>query len=126
MLDINIKRIPFSASATARLASLRSKIVIKENNILCRIGFTLSLEEAGMPLQPDSLDGSTIDRFTLLGEYDKVFIALLITWMQQKELEITDDNLSEYFVRHMNRGVDIISTRVKSMSDFESLTPEGN
>lgn len=125
MPDLNIKRIPFSGSATARLANLRARIVIKENNILCRLGFCLSLEEPGAPLPPDNLTGSPIDRFTLLGEHDKIFIALLITWMQEKGYEdINDDSLSECFIHHMNRGAEIISTRVKSMSDFTLLVSE--
>lgn len=123
MLDLNIKRIPFSAGATARLANLRAKIVIKENNILCRMGFALSLEEPGTPMAPESLDGSPIDRYTLLGEHDKIFIALLITWMQERELEITDETLTQQFILHMNRGVELISTRIKSMADFQALIP---
>ena len=125
MPELTIKRVPFTSQATARLANLRSRIIIKENNILCRMGFCLSLEEHGTPMLPETLDGSPIDRFTLLGEHDKAFIALLMTWMHKNGYEnISSKDLTQCFIAHMNRGVEIISSRIKSMSDFAQLIPE--
>ena len=116
MYDLNMKRIPFSEEALSRLQNLRSRIIIKENNILCRIGFCLSLEEPGAPLYPEKLDGSPIDRYTLLGSHDKTFIALLVTWMNKNGFdEINSENLTQCFITHMDRGAQIISSRIKSM-----------
>lgn len=124
MYDLSMKRIPFSEESLSRLQSLRSRIIIKENNILCRIGFCLSLEEPGHPSYPEALDGGPIDRYTLLGAHEKTFIALLVTWMLKNGYEkITSENLTDCFIAHMDRGAQIISSRVKSMTDFAQLVP---
>ena len=124
MLDLNVKRIPFSTETLSRLQSLRARIIIKENNILCRIGFCLSLEEPGIPKQPEVLDGNPIDRYVLLGSHDKTFIALLLTWMHKNNYEeINSESLTKCFIAHMDRGAQIISSRVKSMTDFAQLVP---
>ena len=124
MYDLSKKRIPFSEESISRLQTLRSRIIIKENNILCRIGFCLSLEEPGHPTFPENLDGSPIDRYTLLGAHEKTFIALLVTWMQKNGYDnITSENLTECFIAHMDRGAQIVSSRIKSMTDFAQLVP---
>lgn len=124
MLELTTKRIPFSSEATNRLAQLRSKIVIKENNILCRMGFCLSLEESGIPLAPDNLNGSPIDRYVLLGEHDKTYLALLVAWMKKNGMEdFNAKEFTDWFIAHMNRGAELISARIKNMGDFVNLLP---
>ena len=125
MIELTTKRIPFSSEATARLASLRSKIVIKENNILCRIGFCMSLEESGIPLPPSNSEGNPIDRYVLLGEHDKAYIALLIAWMKKQKFEkYTAQEFTDFFIAHMNRGAELVSSRIKCMADFSKIVPE--
>ncbi len=125
MLELTTKRIPFSTEATARLSHLRSRIIIKENNILCRIGFCLSLEESGIPLKPENLNGNPIDRYVLLGEHDKTYLALLVAWMKKNNIEDYSAQIfTDYFIAHMNRGAELVASRIKSMSDFVNLLPK--
>jgi DNA sulfur modification protein DndE len=93
-------------------------------NILCRIGLCLSLNEPGEPISisESDLQGKLINRFTLLGEYDEVYIALIITWMQENKADsMTDQTLNNYFIAHIHRGVEILFARARSLVDFDGL-----
>jgi DNA sulfur modification protein DndE len=66
------------------------------------------------------------NRYTLLGEYDALFIALLRQRLYQDGFERPD--LGAYFRSHMNRGIVLLQQRVRSVADLASLvgsSPEG-
>ena len=69
MPELTLQRIPFTEEADSRLRLLKSRTGITPN-ILCRIGFCLSLEEPGIPslLPEDFKQGREINRYTLLGK----------------------------------------------------------
>jgi len=118
------QRVPFSKDADNRLRALKSRTGITPN-VLCRMGFCLSLEEPGVPIpvKETDLQGRVINRFTLLGEHDGAFIALLITWMQMNDIEdMNDEVVDTYFLSHVHRGVEILWARVKSLVDLDRLT----
>ena len=74
---LKLQRVKLSREADNRLRMLKARTGL-DNNIICRLGFCLSLEEPGEP-RSDSSDPSLreINRYTLLGEYDPLFVALL-------------------------------------------------
>jgi len=85
------------------------------------------LEEPGIPapVEEEDLQGRVINRFTLLGEHDSAFIALLIAWMQMNEIQdMSDHSVDTYFLTHIHRGVEIISARIKSVGDLDRLAPK--
>ncbi len=93
-------------------------------NYFCRLGFCLSLDEPGIPEVPNKFDesGREINRFTLLGEYDTAYVSLLKVWMTKKKLDARDSGqIDELFIAHMNRGVELIVSRIKTLSDIGSL-----
>ena len=59
------------------------------------------------------------NRYTLLGEYDAFFVALL------KERCLRDgvslERLPDYFRAHMNRGVAMLQQRAKGIADIAEL-----
>lgn len=126
MHDINLHRIPFSLDAINKLRTLKGRTKITPN-ILCRIGFCLSLEEPGLPepiskiRSQDNSENETkdINRYTLLGKYDKLFVSLLLTNLNA--YDVSKEEIDDYFIAHMNRGVDLVTTRIKSLADFENL-----
>ena len=59
------------------------------------------------------------NRYTLLGEYDPLFVALLKERCRQDSLEM--GRLADYFRAHMNRGVILLQQRVRGISDIASL-----
>src|SRR6186997_1191558 len=77
MAILKLQRVRFSTEADNRLRMLKARSGL-DNNIICRLGLCLSLEEPGDP-RSDSSGPSLreINRYTLLGEYDPLFVALL-------------------------------------------------
>jgi len=123
--NVTIQRIPFSASVDNKLRQLKGRTGITPN-ILCRLGFCLSLEERGVPTDPFHGDavGREINRYTLLGEYDTVFISLLKTWATMNGYQANEDkDLNEVLVAHMNRGAELLSARVRTLVDLQNILP---
>jgi len=92
-------------------------------NILCRIGFCLSLRDPIVP-KPENYDeeGQEINRYTLTGEWDKFFIALMKERLLKDGLNINSD-LFPQLRAHMNRGAISLYDRVKTIEDFQDLLP---
>ena len=120
MPELTLKRIPFTETADNQLRMLKARTGITPN-ILCRLGFCLSLETIQIPakLEKGFKPGREINRFTLLGEYDRLFNALLLTQLIQDNLPITE--LNHYFLAHMHRGIELLASRVKSVTDLHRL-----
>jgi DNA sulfur modification protein DndD len=108
----------FSREADSWLRVLKARTGVTPN-ILCRIGFALSLDEPGTPdptKYPEDSDRE-INRFTLLGEYDATYVSLL----RQRLVEDGgpgEADLDVPFRAHMNRGVMLLAARVKSLPDL--------
>ena len=122
MSKVKLQRIPFTTSADIQLRSLKARTGITPN-ILCRLGFCLSLEEPGIPkiLPKNAEIGREINRYTLLGEHDLSYVSLLTTWIKKNQSEDLNGEIDEFFVAHMNRGVEILSARLKTLSDIAAL-----
>ena len=118
MSNLQLKRIRFSKEADNWLRVLKSRTGITPN-ILCRLGLCLSLDEQGIPIPekyPEDSDRE-INRYTLLGEFDQTFVAL----MKQRLVrdEIADDaEMDALFRAHIHRGVILLAGRFKNLSDL--------
>ena len=116
MIKLKVQRVPFSADADSRLRMLKARTGVTPN-LICRLGFCLSLEEPGSPrTAPDFKAEREINRYTLLGEYDAVLVALLQARLIADKEPLT--SCDEAFVAHMNRGVELLATRLRSLSDL--------
>lgn len=109
-----------------RLIHLKARTGINPN-LLCRIGFCLSLNDPTVPdpeaYPPDS--EREINRFTLLGEWDDYFVALLRERCAYDGLDV-EQALDAQFRAHVNRGVLMLFGRVKHLGDFARLVSEYN
>lgn len=121
MHELTLQRIPFTADIDNRLRTMKSRTGVTPN-IICRIGFCLSLEEPGIPnLLPDDIEiGREINRYTLVGKYDMLFVALMKTWLHK--MEIDSSKIDEFFIAHMNRGAELVASRVKNVGDIASIS----
>jgi len=92
-------------------------------NIICRLGLCLSIEESGDPRSDSSaLSLREINRYTLLGEYDPLFVALLAN----RHPEAKDDaEVGKLFVEHIHRGIALLANRLKSPAAIAELAHRG-
>jgi DNA sulfur modification protein DndE len=88
------------------------------------MGFCLSLEEPKVP-NPNEFaeEEREFNRYTLLGEYDALYIALLRQRLYHDGLDM--DELEDYFRAHLNRGIALLQQRVRSVADLATLVPTG-
>ena len=118
---MKLTKLRLTTEASNRIRFLAGKTGLTPN-LLCRIGFCLSLAEQSVP-NPENYpeEEREFNRYTLLGEYDALFVALLVERCRNDGLDLA--RVSEYFRAHMNRGVVLLQQRTKSISDLASLIP---
>lgn len=116
---MKLTKLRFTKEASNRLRFLAGKTGLTPN-LLCRIGFCLSLSESPIP-NPDAYpeEDREFNRYTLLGEYDPLFIALLKERCREDGAGL--ERLPDYFRAHMNRGVILLQQRARSLADIAEL-----
>ena len=94
-------------------------------NLLCRLGFCLSLNDPTVPdpnmYPPDS--DREINRYTLTGEWDMLFICMLKERCIHDGIDL-EQHLEDQFRAHVNRGVLILFNRLKNISEVSRLLPK--
>lgn len=116
---MQLNKIKLTTESSDRLKQLKARTGLTPN-ILCRIGFCLSLRDTSIPnpaKYPE--EDREFNRYTLLGEWDEFYVALLKQWcLENLEVEF---EVEDYFRSHLNRGVEYASRSVKSIMDIASL-----
>lgn len=120
---MNYYRLRFSEEASKKLSQLKGRTGLTPN-LLARIGFCMSLNDPAPPNPADYTPDSDreIDRHTLTGSWDALFIALLKERCHQDGLGEAD--WFPQFKAHMNRGVLLLDKRVRSLNDLIHLLPQ--
>jgi hypothetical protein len=54
-----------------------------------------------------------------LGKYDQFFVALLTTRLVKDQLPLTE--IDKMFLAHINRGIEVLTARVKTVGDLGHL-----
>jgi len=118
---MKLTKIKLTKDASNRLRFLAGRTGLTPN-LLCRLGFCLSLAEPAQPRVTEYREEEReFNRYTLLGEYDALFMAMLKQRCQAEG--IPEDELPEYFRAHLNRGVTILQQRTKGLGDLIALMP---
>lgn len=119
---MRFSKIRLTKDASNRLRFLAGRTGLTPN-LLCRMGFCLSLEEPKVP-NPNEFEEEEreFNRYTLLGEFDALYIALLRERLHQDGIEM--DDLEGYFRAHLNRGISLLQQRVRSVVDLAALVPQ--
>ena len=92
-------------------------------NILCRISFSISLNERMPPPnnEPTNIE-KDIAKHTLLGDFEVLVTSLLKLRLHEWGVEsYTDEEFNLYFMNTVYRGVDIIFPRIKSIQSLLDL-----
>src|SRR5215813_2829351 len=108
---MKLTKLRLTKDASNRLRFVAGKTGLTPN-LLCRIGFCLSLADPSVP-DPEEFpeEDREFNRYTLLGEYDTLFIALLKQRCQK--YGIPDERMPGAFRAHINRGVILLQQRVR-------------
>ena len=119
---MSLAKLRLTKDASNRLRFLAGRTSLTPN-LLCRMGFCLSLEDPKIP-DPHEFaeEDREFNRYTLLGEYDPIYIALLKQRLYNDGLDTED--IEPYFRAHLNRGIELLQQRVRSVSDFVGLLPK--
>ena len=118
----NFNRVQLDSEVTERLDVLKSRTGLTPN-YLARIGLCYSLNEKRPPtVESYDRDGQTLNRYTLLGEHDALYMALVRKRMLEEDRN-PDEELYEYFVTHLNRGVETLYGRIDGIGDLYDLMP---
>ena len=116
---MQLNKIKLTTDSSERLKQLKAKTGLTPN-ILCRIGFCLSLKDNTVP-DPEKYpeEDREFNRYTLLGEWDSLYVALLRQRLADDG--VTDHPEEAYFRAHLNRGVYTLSRQVRSVADLASV-----
>lgn len=122
---MKLSRIRFCEEVDLRLRNLKARTTLSAN-LLCRLGFSLSLAEPTIPDPAQYPEDSPreIERGTLTGRYDNLFVALLRQRCLSDGLPTEGEVFEEQFRAHMNRGVLLLYHQVKSLPDLCKLATE--
>lgn len=117
---LDFKRIKLSQDSTKKLQLFKSRTGLTPN-IACRLALGISIAENNMP----SLElfteesGQEINRYTLFGEHELVLTSLFLQWCYEKKIKVKDRD--EYFLAHINRGVELLVNRVRGLENLAQL-----
>lgn len=117
-------RLYVSADVDNKLRVLKMRTGLTPN-LLCRMGFCLSLSELGVPdlqLYSDT-QAREFNRYTLTGQYDLFFFSLLRERLLEDGLD-HEALLEPQFKAHLSRGVSLLYQRIKSLEDVASLATQ--
>jgi DNA sulfur modification protein DndE len=116
---MRLNKIRLSKEASERLKHLKGRTGLTPN-ILSRLGFCLSLCEPAIP-NPDQYpeEDREFNRYTLLGEWDSLFVALLKQRLAQDQ--ISEEHLENQFRAHLNRGILSLFGLAKGIGEIARL-----
>jgi DNA sulfur modification protein DndE len=114
-------RIYVNEDVDLRLRNLKARTGLTPN-LLCRLGFCLSLAEPSVPDTKLYSEGQAreFNRYTLTGQWDLFFFSLLRERLIQDGLDPEAD-LEVQFKAHLSRGVLLLYQRLKSMADLTHI-----
>ncbi|OQA22555.1 MAG: hypothetical protein BWY63_00770 [Chloroflexi bacterium ADurb.Bin360] len=117
---MKLQRLRVCEEVDLRLRTLKARTGLTPN-LLCRLGFCLSLNDPTPP-DPDQYPEDSqreINRYTLTGPWDSLFVALLKERCYQDGFG--EDELDSHFRAHVNRGVLILYKQVRELEDLARL-----
>ena len=121
---MTLNRIYVGDEVDLRLRILKARTGLTPN-LLCRLGFCLSLAESGIPDPKLYAEGQAreFNRYTLTGQWDQFFFALLRERLVQDGLDPKAD-MEVQFKAHLSRGVLLLYQRLRSLEDLATLVAE--
>lgn len=118
--SLRFNRMHMSSRSQSLLSLIKSKTGLTPN-ITGRFAICLSLNDPSPP-NPDEFDenGSEIHPSVLFGEYEDMFMALLIHRLNKENLD-PEIYLNRMLRAHFNRGTIALFSRIRDIADFEKM-----
>ena len=122
-----IESVKVSEKGKLQLTTIKKRTRIKNWNTTCRWAFLLSLKDNSVPaienIQTDSNVEMTWKTFS--GNYDKLYLSLLLQRLNQDKIKITKESVNKYFKIHLHRGISYLSgTNYKKLNDYLNVINE--
>ena len=116
---LKTNRIAVKADAANKLKILKGRTGLTPN-ILCRIAICMSLNtKATVESTTTDETGLEFNKFTLLGENEALLTSLLVQYHFNNTYKTpTEGELLTDLKWHLNRGVNIVYSRVKNLQDL--------
>ena len=118
---MKLNRLRLCAEVSNRLSILKGRTGVTPN-VLCRIGFCLSLNDPSIP-DPSDYPSDTdkeIDRHTLTGPWDHLLVALTKERCYPDGLPLSNDGVMARFRAHVNRGA-LLCKQLRSVNNLVLL-----
>jgi len=114
-LPTELERIRLSQKEKDALVTLKRRTGIGQWNVLCRWAFLLSLAERKAPKTQEIISDSNIEMGwkTFGGEYDQLFLHLLIERCLADGISTEQSSLVCQFRIHLQRGISYLSAKGK-------------
>lgn len=118
---MSFNRLYVGEQVDLRLRNLKARTGLTPN-LLCRLGFCLSLSEPGVPDPALYADGQVreFNRYTLTGQWDQFLFALLRERLVLDGID-AEGELEEHFKAHLSRGVLLLYQRLKKLEDLADM-----
>ena len=113
-------RLKISKESSKKLKYLSKRLGLRRN-VVCRLAVSRSLavKESVESFKPKDSAGFEFNRYTLTGEHDYVFKALVV---QHEGRRLSDNEyFSKYFRRYIERGIELLYSeylKINSPIDF--------
>ncbi len=118
--SMEFKRIKLSQESTNKVRAFKARTGLTPN-ISCRLALSLSINEKNKPsLELYSDDtGQEINRYTFLGDQELMLLSLFTQWCYENNIDKKDYYV--YLLAHINRGVEMLTNRVKGLDGLVEL-----
>ena len=117
MIDV----IKLSESAKNQLITIRKRTSVEYWNIICRWGFLAAIKDSDKVTYENIITDSNVEMTwrTFAGQYEKLYMALLIKELKKQGIEINKKNVNDYFRIYLHNGISILmNPKLKNISDY--------
>jgi len=117
---MQFSRVKTSGRSRGILSKLKFKTGLTPN-LISRFAICLSLKDASIPnpLEFDE-DGTEFLPGTLFGDYDKLFMALMIDRLHRDGLD-PEKELNKMLRAHLNRGIYSLTSRLQGLDGLSEM-----
>ena len=116
-----IETVRVSERARYQLMTIRKRTGIENWNVICRWALVVSLKDQSIPPHENIVTDSSVEMTwrTFGGTYEKTYLSLLIQRLIKDKIDITKENVNNFFKIHLHRGLSNLATgKFKKINDY--------